>query len=456
MAETLTLLRNTKVAIREETTEGTLIAEQAGSAVLPRADGISFNINRELLETGYMTGSLSKTAPIPGMYDDDLGWTLPVYARGKGTLAAPDWSVAMKSAFGSQNANTDDAIAAAPAPTTDSFTADSGSNDFSLGQLIRINSEITRIIGISGENITIWPPLSTTPSATDVVTAGINWQLSSTTWPTFSSYSYFDGDKRYALAGCRTKSVTMPFEVGARVPIDFGIVALTPTIDYTAQAVTPTLDTATNPPVCLGMDLNVTYAGTATGTPTTTETILSAPNFDVASTGDFILIDVGSGVWETVAITNASGNPSSNITLTHAAVSVAASNGDTVYVQRKRCAGIGDTLSVTLELEVEFWKCMEAASGKFASRFGARTVSLSKTPYFNSWSEFLLRDNVVGAELLVQLGDTAGNIFVLYMPNVINTEVSLTSDALMKVDVGARAVVGSTLGNDDEIVVAVF
>jgi len=54
-------------------------------------------------------------------------------------------------------------------------------------------------------------------------------------------------------------------------------------------------------------------------------------------------------------------------------------------------------------------------------------------------------------------GDYEGDsVFCFYVPNKINTEVSLTSDLLMKLDVTSQASVDAVLGNDHEIVAASF
>ncbi|MCP5015711.1 MAG: hypothetical protein GY938_10640, partial [Ketobacter sp.] len=198
-----------------------------------------------------------------------------------------------------------------------------------------------------------------------------------------------------ALAGCRTNSLEINFEVGQQCSLDFGIVALSPTTDYTAQAVTPVLDTATQPPICLGMELKVYYAGTTSGTPTTTSTILAAPNFDVAI-NDLIYIDSGSTTWEQATVSAVSGNPGSNLTLTHSAVTTAAGSAATVFIARLKCAGIGDTLSISVEMETDFLKCMQASSGKSGSIPTGRKVTLSKSPYFMSWQEILIRNEVIG------------------------------------------------------------
>ena len=67
-----------------------------------------------------------------------------------------------------------------------------------------------------------------------------------------------------------------------------------------------------------------------------------------------------------------------------------------------------------------------------------------------------MRDNVVSAELMIQVGSTAANIVNVYIPNLVISEASLTTDPLMKVDTTAMAVRDTVLGNDHELVIAAF
>ncbi|MBD3252056.1 hypothetical protein GF380_06465 [Candidatus Uhrbacteria bacterium] len=455
-----TRLQTMKFAVAEETTENTAATELATSAILPREDGVEFNLDRDSDDTTFMTGSLSDSAPVPTMWSDDIGPSLvPVLARGKGTLTKPEYSVLMKSIFGTENSNTDGTIDTGSDTVT--IVMKTG-GDPTAGQLVYFPDAdsgagfVSRVVSVTtGTSFDIWPALPDTPSEDDEFLCGTNWQLASSDHPSFTAWGYFDGPKRIRYTGCKTISWEATFEVSASVPMDFVCRALSPLYDYTAQGVTPTVDRTTTPLRCLGIDIYSLLSATATGTPTTTETILSAPDFDVA-VGDKILIDVGSDVWETVAISAVSGDAQSNITLTHAAVSVAASADDTVYVQSLQCAQQGDSVTVTLEVETDFQRCMGSTYGKVAQEQVSRTVTIAKTPYFKSWQDFYMRDSVKASALMIVLGDTENNIFAVYVPNSVNTEVSMTNDLLMKLDVTSRGVVDSVLGNDHEIVAAAF
>jgi len=462
MAEKLVVLQNTKMSIEEETVEGTAVVETANGALLLHSDGAEFNLERDLVENAFMTGSLSKTAPAAGMWSDDLGPTIPTLIRGVGTLGThgPDWHLLMKSLMGTELRAEAGVVDAGSTALIIQVKSGCASPAIIPGMLLYFptQGEIRRIATYSAPAITLDIPLSSIPAEDDLIKTGVNWMLSSSDFPSFTAYTYFDGPKRLRYAGCKCTNWEATFEVGQNVPMTFASKALSALYDNTAQAITPNYDTTTKPLMCLGIDgLNMftRYEGTASGTPSATETILATPAFDVG-VGDEIQIEVSAGVWETKSISVVSGDAGSNITLTHAAVSIAASADDTVYILRGACAAVGDTLTVTVEMESEFENCMAANYGKKSQAITGRTVTLAKTPYFKSWQEFLMRDNVIGSGFMITLGDELLNIMAIYVSNQINTEVSLSTDALMKNDTTSRGVIDATLGNDHEIVIATF
>jgi hypothetical protein len=457
MAETLTKLMNCTFAAREETTEGDLIADGAGYALLLRDDALAINISRELLPGNYITGSYTKTAPLAGMYTDEIGLVLPFYLRGEG---ADDFGVILKALFGTDEDNTDDTVDAAPSPTADGWTM-SGTT-INAGQLIRVEvsgstTQPTRVLTESSGAITIWPPLDTVPTSADPVQAGRSFVLASSGHPTLSLYAYMDGDKRLTFAGCRPTAMTMTFEVGQKIPLDVTCVGLAPTHTISALGYTPTLDKTTSPLVCTGMTMLTTYAQQAKGVPTTTETILDTSEIEV-TTNDKLIADVGAGVWETVAISNVSGDAGGDITLTHAALSGAVSATDTVYIQRAACPTIGSSLTVNMTMDREPINCMTSSSGKSASVYTGRTIELTKNLPFRSWQEYLLRDNVVGMELMIQAGSTDDNVGVIYFPNIINMEPTIDVAPLMMQTVTMQAIGGSwyNSGDDAEMVIGLF
>jgi hypothetical protein len=393
------------------------------------------------------------------MYADDQGSTINTMIRGKGTLTKPDWSMFMKSIMGTESQNTDGTVDIGA--TTTVIPIKTG-GDPDIGQLVYFPDQLTvsRVIAVTaGTSFTLDPktPLPASATEDDDFICGTNWQLASEDHPYFSVWAYFDGPKKLTQIGNKTTSATFEFAVGEIVPVEFVNVASgVPGMTYESQSVTPTYDMNTKPLRVLGIEVRAVVEGTATGTPTQTETVLLTPPYDV-SIGDSIIIDVGSSVYETVAISNVSGTAGGNITLTHASVSVAASATDTVYIVLNKCAkDKADTVTITVEAEMESLKCISASSGKTGQEQIGRTITLEKSVYFQSWEAFLMRDEVFGSAFMITCGSDLNNIVSFYISNVVNTEVELVSDPLMKVDITAQAVIDSVLGNDDEFVVAAF
>jgi hypothetical protein len=200
-------------------------------------------------------------------------------------------------------------------------------------------------------------------------------------------------------------------------------------------------------------------SGVITGVPTTTETILLAPNYDVR-VGDSIQVDVGSSVWETKAITAVSGDAGSNLTLTHAALSGAGTATETAYILRSICADKGEEFSLTMETPVGSKKCMGETYGKSGLVSMDRNITIESSPYFESWEQFLMRDNAVGLAHLLIFGDISGddqnNIVALWLSKTVNSAVSPNLDDIMTQSVTGQVAKDSTLGDEYEIVLAAF
>ncbi len=460
MAAERIVLRSQRVSLEEETTEGTPVAETANGAIMTSEEGAEINLDRDLLDSSMMSGSFSKSAPVPGMWSDDLGITIPTQMRGIGTLGAhgPDWQMPMKSIMGSE-------LRAAEGTLLGTGTAlipklKTGLGDIEVGQLLYFQTQdvVRRVVAFSTPDITLDIPLPAISSVDDVVKTGVCWKLtSSASHPIFTAYAYF-GDtqgKRVRFTSCKTTECDMTFTVGGYCDMSFKSVGLSPTYDNTAQAVTPNYDQTTTELTCLGVEGFNRVAGTATGTPTTTETILLAPDYDVR-VGDSLQGEVSAGVWETVAITVVSGDAGGNITLTHAALSIALSASDVCYIMRSACADVGEELTITITADVGFEKCMFNSAGKTGIANVNREITIESEPFFKGWEQFLMRDNSTAQQMMVIMGDDVLNIVAIYISRKTNAEVSLTNDDIMKNSVSSRAARDDTLGDDYELVISSF
>ncbi|MCP4568507.1 MAG: hypothetical protein GY841_13095 [FCB group bacterium] len=466
MAAERMVLRSQRVSIEEETTEGTPVAETANGAIMTSEEGAEFNLDRDGIPGALMSGSFSLNAPTPGMWSDDLGVVIPTKMRGIGTLAAhgPDWQMPAKSIFGEEYRAEAGVIDAASTALAVKVKSGGASPALKAGLLIYFpdQGEVRRIASYSSPTMTLDTPLSSIPSEDDTFVPGVNWLLSSSpSHPFFTCYGYYgeSQDKRVRITSCKTMEMDLAMEVGGHCDMVFTSVGLEPTYDTTAQAITPTYDTTTPELICLDMAGWTKATGTATGTPTTTETILLTPNFQV-KVGDSVGIEVSAGVWEIKAISAVSGDAPGNITLTHAAVSIAASATDSILVFRVACADIGESLSINMACPVEAEKCMFATYGKTGLANVGRTVTLESEPYFTSWEQFLMRDNSTAMSLMAILGDITNddqnNIVAIYIAKKVITTASLTNDTIMKQSVSSQAAKDATLGNDFEINMAAF
>lgn len=464
MAVRTVVLRSQRVSIEEETVEGTPVAETVNGAILVTSAGAEFDLGRESIPGGGMSGSFSKDAAESGMYSDSLGVTIPVNLRGIGTLTTngPDWQMLTKSAFGSELRATSGTLDVASTATI--VKVKTGGAGILKGMLLYFptQGEIRRVNVFATPNITLDTPLSAVPSEDDPFICGVNWLLTSSPGhPFFTTYGYFGEarDMRVRLTSCKTSAMSLTATVGGHCEMSFTALALEPLQDNTAQAVTPVYDTETPELVCLDMTGWQKVSAVITGTPTIIETVLSAPNFDVR-VGDKLIVDVGASVWVTVTISGVSGNAGGNLTLAHPTLGAAGTATETCYVLRTGCADVGESLTITMDTPVEPKRCMYATYGKKALVSVDRNITIESEPYFDSWEQFLMRDAAVGMSMLAVFGniddDDQNNIVAVYISKKVNTTVGINNNAIMTQTVSSMAAKDAVLGDEYEMVMAAF
>lgn len=469
MAVEKIVLRSQRISIEEQSVEGTAIAETANGAMMTSEAGAQFILNRDSIPGGMMSGSFTLDAPEAGMWGDNMGAVIPTKMRGIGTLGAngPDWQMLAKSICGTELRAESGTIDTGATAIGWAVKTGGASPAIIPGMLTYYptQGEIRRLATYSAPNATLDTPLSAIPSEDDAFKCGVNWMLtSSPDHPFFTLYGYFGASqgKRIRLMDCKVNQMVLTMTVGGHCDMQFTVVGRPvsdPPYDTTAQSVTPTYDSTTPELVCLAMSGWSKVAGTITGVPTTTETVLLAPNFDVR-VGDSIIVDTGSSVWETKTISNVSGNAGSNITITHAALSGAGTATETAYILRVGCADVGESLTITMDCPVAVQKCMFATHGVTGYTNTGRTITIESEPYFQSWEQFLMRDNAVGRGFLAILGDISGddqnNIVAVYVSKAVNTAVSLNNNDIMTQSVSSQAAKDATLGDEYEFVMAAF
>jgi hypothetical protein len=465
MAVRRVVRRSQRISIEEESTEGTPVAETANGAMLVSGEGAQIILDRDWLQANMMSGSFTTPTGVPGMWGDNIGAVLPTKLRGIGTLGAygPDWQMPMKSGLGSELAATSGTIDTGA--TAISIPVKTGGGSLQAGMLLYFptQGEVRRVSAYSSPTITLDVPLSAIPSEDDDFKCGRQWlPTSDPDHPIFTLYAYFGAswDMRCRFTSCKTSQIKLSATNGGYCDMEFTCIALEPTYDYTAQAVTPNYDDTTPYLTCLNMQGWQRMAGTITGVPTTTETVLLAPNFDVRKGQDYIQVDTGSGVWETKLISDISGDAPGNLTISHAELSGAGTATETAYILRSGCADFGSELELTIDTPVAAKECMYQTYGKAGLVSMDRNITITRTPYFESWEQFLMRDNAVGMSIMSIFGNISGddqnNIVAVWIGKAVNTAVSINNDDLMTNSVTSMACKDAVLGNDFEIVIAAF
>lgn len=123
--------RASRLAIRKETTQGTLLDISAATQYIPLQPGFEFTPNLESIENQEVRGSIGKAAAIPGIEQPQASFS--EYLKHSGTAGtAPNWGALLESLFGSVVSN------ATERSTTSSSTTilvklGAGGSDFARG-----------------------------------------------------------------------------------------------------------------------------------------------------------------------------------------------------------------------------------------------------------------------------------------------------------------------------------
>jgi hypothetical protein len=459
MSRKVTILKNSVFAYIEETVRGTAETDSVNDIVLVRTDTApSWVVDREILETQYMNSVLGRSAPQVGMYNEDIGFTLNVFARGSGVQGtAPDYSPLLKHAMGAVVTPTGGVIAASPTPTSTTFTVTGGSG-FVKNAIVRVEYAtdtyaIRRVTDVSGGNaLTVRPPLPAIPAEGGDVDTTVSHILKSDydDFYTGTGYFYHDGDKKDIFTGCMGSNLSITLEVGQFIGMEFQSQALDYDYEETAigYTVTPSDYNNTPPLKCLGIEIPIYYSGTVVTGSTATSVIITSDGGVEVEIGDQIIVYVAaSSDYETRTVTNVSGSGVGNKTCTVSALSGAPAAGAAVKIMHVECV---PSMTISLENTIDKDMCMHTNSGYNDQAITDRVVNVtSDNVRWKTILEMTMRDNVVSAEIWAIAGTTAGNIFAICIPNFYYTELPRGDDnGKITQAWNGMAVVG-TNGNDE-------
>lgn len=212
--------RTSVMAIKEESSVGTLIQPTAATNFIPLRAGFSMTpAVEELSSDELLSGSLGMAKSFAGR-ENPTG-SHPIYfkhSQVEGT--APNWGLLIKSALGSESVATVEYLTTA-ASTVSLLKMASGGSSFSKGQAVLVKDgtngyKIRNVTSIATNDLSLNYNLSAAP-ATGVATGkAILYKPATSGHPTFSSWVYMANSAMVqAISGCRVNSITMNLNAGS-------------------------------------------------------------------------------------------------------------------------------------------------------------------------------------------------------------------------------------------------
>ncbi len=245
-------LNESSVAVKEESTEGTYVAETAGTDFVEvLADGLEVTQEKETIERNNLSSTLEKVAPRTSTRA--VSGTIPVEYKADGTAGdAPETDALYKSLMGGSRS-----AASATTTTGNSSTVlNFSSHSFSIGDIVLVQEsgafEVRPISSTTSGTITFPFALANgAPSDGVVVEAVQTYFMDGSNAPTLSITRYIGGELREKSIGCRVSSASLENFTTGQVPsVSMGFGGLDFDREDGAPLFTPTFDSA-QPPVVL-------------------------------------------------------------------------------------------------------------------------------------------------------------------------------------------------------------
>lgn len=219
--------RASRLAIRKETNEGTLLDISAGSQYIPLRPGFEFTPNLENIQNEEIRSSIGRAAPIPGIENPTASFQ--EYLKHSGVEGqAPNWGPLLESLFGLATTN------ATQRSTTSSSTvslikAASNGSEFPRGTPMLIKDgtngySIRFSDGYATNDITPNFDLANAPASGIGLGKAVYYTPQDSGHPTLSLWLLRgNGGAKEAIAGARVTEMTMNVVVGEPIDLDFSL-----------------------------------------------------------------------------------------------------------------------------------------------------------------------------------------------------------------------------------------
>lgn len=221
-------------AIKEESTEGSLIQPDLGSQFTVLRDGFSFSSSVESLSSDELVNDIGASKSF--LAKETPSASIPKYFKHSGVEGQePDYGLLIKSAMGASSVNATEynTIVGSTAGTSSArgiVKVDSGEGvNFSKGEALLIKDgansySIRNVESVSTDDLNLNFNLSNAPGTGVDLGKAIHYSPSAVGHPTFSAHLYQSGTSsayHQAISGCRTTGMSIDFPANELSSISF-------------------------------------------------------------------------------------------------------------------------------------------------------------------------------------------------------------------------------------------
>ena len=257
-----TIRKNLKVAVTEETTEGTYATPASGADFIQaQEDGIEMNGSKETLELNTIGTGLSKVAPRVGL--ESASGSLGLYMKsGSDATSEPEYSIILESLLGEKRSSV--AITTGTTHTTSVINI-ADTSDLKVGDIIVVKEagsyHTSPIITVTTDtSIELLVAMDSAPADAVEIEAFTSYVPADGDHPSYSVSKYVENAVLEQSVGCKTTSLSVEsFSTGQIASLNFGFEGLEYSRSLSAPSFTPTYDTSETPIIleaCIYQDGN--------------------------------------------------------------------------------------------------------------------------------------------------------------------------------------------------------
>lgn len=219
--------RASRLAIRKEVTEGTLIDISAGAQYIPLQPGFAFVPGIESINNEEIRGSIGRAAPIQGIEAPTASFN--EYLKHSGVEGqAPNWGPLLEALFGTVTTNATERLTTGSSTTILVKLASNGS-EFPRGTPMLIKDgtngySIRFSDGFATNDVTPSFALSGAPATGLGVGKAVLYTPADSAHPTLSLWMLRgNGGAKEAISGARVTEMTMEVDVGQLINLSFSL-----------------------------------------------------------------------------------------------------------------------------------------------------------------------------------------------------------------------------------------